>query len=380
MNQLETVVHCIRKGAYDYFVKTTDEISLIASVKRAIQMQETRIENTAVRKQLSNEELVRSPAFDHIITEDKGMLATFKDLETVSISSQPVLITGESGVGKELAAKAVHQLSNRKGKLVSLNAAGLDDHVFSDTLFGHRKGAFTGADNSRQGMIERAEGGTLFLDEIGDLDKASQIKLLRLLQDGEYFPLGSDKPEKMTARIVTATHHNLEKRQSKGKFRADLYFRLSTHQLEIPPLRQRKGDIPALLNHFLTEAALELHKKKPNVPKELYILLSNYNFPGNVRELRSLAFEAMSHHGSGILSMQQFAKVLKKTSNRQIQKRNAEKSLFKENEQLPSIQEISDMLISEALTRAENNQSIAAKLLGISQPALSKRLKKKLEK
>ncbi|MGH1428898.1 MAG: sigma-54-dependent transcriptional regulator [Arenicella sp.] len=375
MNQLETVVKCIRKGAYDYFVKTAGEQQLIDSVKRAIHIQESRIENLAIRKQLSTKIHKRSAAFKNIITSDPGMLSVFNYLETVAVSSQPVLITGESGVGKELAAQAIHQLSNRDGELVSLNTAGLDEQVFSDTLFGHRKGAFTGAENTREGLIERAHHGTLFLDEIGDLAANLQIRLLRLLQDGEYFPLGSDKPERMTARILVATHQDLNNLQDDGRFRSDLFFRLSTHQVHIPPLRERKGDIPALLEHFLAEASIELQKNKPTVPQELYTLLENYHFPGNVRELRSLAYEAMSHHTSGMLSMKQFLKVLEKTPKTSYTQQDD--SLFKENTPLPSIQELNELLVNEAMARAENNQSLAAKLLGISQPALSKRLKKR---
>ena len=377
MNQLETVVQCIRKGAYDYFVKTSDEQQLIDSVRRAINIQENQIEHQAIRKQLSpkaNKPIKRHPAFNAIITDDTTMFSIFNYLATVAISSQPVLITGESGVGKELIAQAIHQLSNRQGEMVSLNSAGLDQHVFSDTLFGHKKGAFTDAQDQREGLIKKANAGTLFLDEIGDLSTTSQIKLLRLLQDGEYLALGSDIPERMTARIVVATHQDLEALQEIGNFRPDLFFRLSTHQIHIPPLRERKGDIPALLNHFLDDAANELHKKKPTIPKELYTLLENHHFPGNIRELRSLAFEAMSHHKSGILSMQQFEKVLHIKFK---QPKHESSSFFDVNEPLPSFQEINDLLIQEAMTRTNNNQSMAAKLLGISQPALSKRLKKK---
>jgi len=377
MNQLETVVQCIRKGAYDYFVKTTEEMRLIDSVKRAINIQEMRMENVAMRKRFLAKELEHPESFDNIITQDSGMHSIFKYLETVSVSSQPVLIAGESGVGKELIARAVHHLSGRNGELVCVNAAGLDDHVFSDTLFGHKKGAFTGAEHSRQGMIERAQGGTLFLDEIGDLSHSSQIKLLRLLQDGEYFPLGSDKPERMTARVVTATHKDLDQLRVNGDFRADLYFRLATHQLQVPPLRERKADIPLLLEHFLIEASAELKKQKPTVPQELYVLLANYHFPGNVRELRSLAYEAMSHHRSGILSMDQFARVLDK----EVASMNDshDQRLFHPDLPLPGLKQISNLLVDEAMRRSNNNQSLAARLLGISQPALNKRLKKRNE-
>jgi DNA-binding NtrC family response regulator len=169
-------------------------------------------------------------------------------------------------VGKELVAKAIHDISHPRGPWVPVNIAGLDDNVFSDTLFGHVKGAFTGADRARAGMIEKATGGTLFLDEIGDLNPVSQIKLLRLLQEKEYMPLGSDKTMEVNARIVVATNVNLEQKQKTGEFRKDLYFRLCTHHIEVPPLRERTEDIPFLLDHLLAEAAREMGKKKPTPP------------------------------------------------------------------------------------------------------------------
>ena len=376
MNLLETAVNCIRLGAYDYFVKTTEEDRLFEGVRRAIRMQEIQLENQEMRKRFLTDTLEQPKVFSNIITEDKGMRSVFQYLESVSVSSQSVLISGESGVGKELIARAIHTLSHRSGPLVSVNVAGLDDNIFADTLFGHHRGAFTGADKARAGMIEQAAGGTLFLDEIGDLSQASQVKLLRLLQEGEYFPLGSDRPKQILARIVVATHQDLEGKQQVGAFRKDLYYRLRTHQVEIPPLRRRKGDISLLLEHFLAEAARELGKNKPTIPKELPILLANYDFPGNVRELRALAFEAMSLHRSRMLSMDVFRKILDQSSSMIETETSAESTVFNANQSLPTLQEVGDLLIIEAMHRAEGNQSLASRLLGISQPALSKRLKK----
>ncbi len=378
LNQLETAVNCIRLGAYDYFVKTTEEDRLVEGILRAIRMQEMRLENQEMRKRFLTDTLEQPEVFSNIITEDKGMRTVFQYLESVSVSSQPVLISGESGVGKELVARAIHDLSHRSGPLVSINVAGLDDNVFADTLFGHHQGAFTGANKARAGMIEQAAAGTLFLDEIGDLSQASQVKLLRLLQEGEYFPLGSDKPKRIRARVVVATHQNLEKKLQAGELRKDLYYRLRTHQVEIPPLRQRKCDIALLLEHFLTEAAREMGKNKPTVPKELPILLANYAFPGNVRELRALAYDAMSRHRSRMLSMEVFRKVLDQSPPLSEVETAPESKLFNIDLPLPTLQEVGDLLVKEAMHRAQGNQSLASRLLGISQPALSKRLKKSL--
>ncbi|MGF1715860.1 sigma-54-dependent transcriptional regulator [Photobacterium chitinilyticum] len=376
LNQLETAVNCIRLGAYDYFVKTTEEDRLIEGIKRAILMQEMRLENQELRRRFLTDTLERPEAFSSIITEDKGMRSVFQYLESVAPSSQPVMICGESGVGKELIAQAIHTLSNRTGSLISVNVAGLDDNVFADTLFGHHRGAFTGADKARAGLIEQAAGGTLFLDEIGDLSQASQVKLLRLLQEGEYYPLGSDRPKRLRARVVVATHQDLTQKQKNGEFRKDLFYRLKTHRVDIPPLRQRNSDIPLLLEHFLQEAANELGKNKPTIPKELPVLLANYAFPGNVRELRALAFDAMSLHRSRMLSMDVFRQVLDQDIAAPEPETHTDQMLFNPERPLPTLQEVGDLLVNEAMLRAQGNQSLASKLLGISQPALSKRIKK----
>lgn len=377
LNQLETAVNCIRLGAYDYFVKTTEEDRLIEGIRRAVRMQEMRVENQELRRRFLNDTLEHPEVFAEIITQDKSMRSVFQYLESIASSNQPVLISGESGVGKEQIAHAVHRLSGRSGPIVCVNVAGLDDTVFADTLFGHHRGAFTGADKARAGMIEQAAEGTLFLDEIGDLSNASQVKLLRLLQEGEYYPLGSDRPKRIRARVVVATHQNLEQRQASGDFRKDLYYRLRIHQVEIPALRKRKQDLGILLEFFLSQAAEEMGKTKPTIPKELPVLLENYDFPGNVRELRALAYDAMSQHRSRVLSMDVFRRVLSTDSELPEPAADLPAVSFNQEQSLPSLQELGDLLVEEAMRRAKGNQSLASRLIGISQPALSKRLKKK---
>ena len=373
MNQIETAVRCMKLGAFDYFVKTAEEDRLLDGVRRAIRMQELQRENRRMRRLFLNDTLEHPEAFADIVTNNKAMRSICQYVEAVATSSQPVLITGESGVGKELIARAVHALSLRPGPLVSVNVAGLDDNVFADTLFGHTRGAFTGADALRRGMIEEAGDGTLFLDEIGDLSIASQVKLLRLLQEGEFFPLGSDKPKQSRARIVVATHQDLAAKQAARQFRKDLYFRLRAHHVHIPPLRERKDDLPLLLDHFLARAATALGKKKPTPPPELATLLSTYAFPGNVRELESMVYDAVSVHGSRVLSMQTFLKRVGEAP--EAPESSAPRNSFSGVEPLPNLSEAVEQLIAEAMERAGGNQSIASRLLGISQPALSKRLK-----
>ena len=382
---VETAVRCIKTGAFDYVVKPVEEDRLLTAVNRAISFQELKRENLALKQHILADTLEKPEAFSEILTNNKKMLLIFQYIESISRTSQPVLIRGETGVGKELIARTIHNLSGLPGDFVAVNAAGLDDNVFSDTLFGHVKGAYTGAERARSGLIEKAAGGTLFLDEIGDLNHASQVKLLRLLQEGEYFPLGRDTPSRSDARIVAATNRNLSRLQETGDFRKDLNFRLRTHRIYIPPLRERLDDIPLLVEHFLEVAAQTLGKKKPTPSPQLFTLLKSFSFPGNIRELQSMIIDAVSRHKAGVLSLQAFRSHIGRS---QPDETRPTKQLSAESEssqspsiiftglELPTIKQATDILIREAMKRANDNQSIAAGMLGISQQALSKRLKK----
>ena len=379
-NDVDTAVKCMQYGAFDYILKPVEKSRLISGVKRAIELRELQRENQLLKAHVLSDKLEKPEAFSKIVTISKSMRSIFQYIEAIAESPRPVLITGETGVGKELIATAVHTLSNRAGNFVSVNVAGLDDHIFADTLFGHKKGAFTDAREVRGGLVEQAAGGTLFLDEIGDLSTASQVKLLRLLQEGEFFPLGADVAKLSDARIVVATNQDIEKLQSSGQFRKDLYYRLGFHQIHIPPLRRRKEDLAVLVEHFLEKSSNVLNKEKPTPPEELITLLSTYHFPGNIRELESMIFDAVSSHASGKLSMDSFKFHLSKRSPG-----DAENSTLKNGDlisfshQLPTLKQIEQLLIDEALRRASGNQSIASLSLGISRQALNKRLKKKAE-
>ncbi|MBK5260178.1 MAG: sigma-54-dependent Fis family transcriptional regulator [Thermoanaerobaculia bacterium] len=299
-----TAVDCMKAGAYDYLLKPASAEELLATVRRALDHRELREENSRLRSTLLHQELTHPEVFAAIITLDPAMHRVFSYLEVVARGSNPVLITGESGSGKELMARALHELSGRRGPFVAVNVAGLDDAMFSDTLFGHKAGAFTGASMPRRGMAEIASGGTLFLDEIGDLGESSQVKLLRLLQEKEYYPLGSETPKLLDARVVAATH------QDPAKLRRDLFFRLRAYMVRIPPLRDRVGDLPLLVERFVNEAAKDLGKAPPQVPERLYRVLSRYDFPGNVRELRALVFDSVARHLNGPLPLDAFAEAL----------------------------------------------------------------------
>jgi two-component system response regulator HydG len=378
---VETAVISMKEGAFDYLVKPVEESRLVSSVKRALEMRYLRRHVSVLKDYLLSDRLENSQTFSAFDSNSKKLHAIFQYAEAISTSNEPVLITGETGVGKELLAKVVHQLSRHKGELVAVNVAGLDDILFSDTLFGHKKGAYTGAENARRGLIETALGGTLFLDEIGDLSITSQVKLLRLIQDNRYYPLGSDIAKNCDVRIICATNRDLHQRMVAGKFRSDLYFRLSVHQMELPPLRERMEDLSLLINRFIDEAALSMEKSPaPSTPAELYDLLGIYRFPGNVRELRALVYDAVAAHRSGpFLSLERFRKAVEKQQaehqgNRSEKDDCHAEKLITVSGQFPTLSQAETTLVREAMKRANGNQGVAATLLGISRPALNRRL------
>lgn len=380
-NDVETAVDCMKNGAFDYIVKPLDKNKFSATVKKAFENFLLQREVTLLKRHILEGKLQNPDAFSPIITKNNQILAIFSYAEAIAISPQPVLITGETGVGKELLAQAIHTLCGISGAFVAVNIAGLDDNMFSDTLFGHKKGAFTGAEAAREGLVSQAENGSLFLDEIGDMQESSQIKLLRLLQEHTYYPLGSDIPKQSNTRVIVATNQDIKSLMEAKKFRKDLFFRLRTHHIHIPPLRERIDDIPLLTDHFLNEASQALHIKKPAVPPQLYTLLSNYAFPGNLRELQGMIYDAVARHKSGILSMESFKNIIGNeigpdTPGAQISDASARLNIDI-SKSFPTLDEAEKVLISEALKLADGNQGIAASMLGITRQALNKRLCRK---
>jgi DNA-binding NtrC family response regulator len=380
VNTLEKAVKCMQLGAAEYLDKPVNINILLDKIAKYLEINEInrearRLKNAA----LLNESREHSKSFAPIITESKTMRQLFNYCSSIASNRLPVMICGETGVGKELFARALYEESGCPGKLITVNIAGLDDNMISDTLFGHKKGAFTGAMNDRPGAVELASNGALFIDEIGDLNMPSQIKLLRLLQQREYTPLGSDKVKKTSAKIILATHRDLQELQRDKKFRKDLYYRISAHHIDVPPLRERKDDLVLLLNYFIKKAAKELEKKIPSYPNELITLLRSYHFPGNIRELEGMVYDAVSSHGNKMLSTKVFLSHMKRNS-----KNGVSDNLSGDNIQnclmsmdtLPNFKEMDKMLIEEALRRSEGNQRVAAGMLGVTPQALSSRLKK----
>lgn len=379
VHEIETAVKCMKSGAFDYLTKPVRTEDFLACIRRALQFSSLRSENTSLKNCLLSGALEHEEMFAEICTGNRQMRSIFQYMEVVSCVAEPILITGETGVGKELIAGAIHKLSRRKGNLVSVNTAGLDDNVFSDTIFGHKKGAFTGAESEREGLISRSAGGTLFLDEIGDLDAKSQIKLLRLLQEREYYPLGSDIPKKTDARFIVAANRDIDQMVALDSFRKDLYFRLSPHHIHIPPLRERLDDLPLLVDHFLEQAAASAGRKKPTYPRELILLLSTYDFPGNIRELKGMVHDAFVRYKGGMLSQDSFRIYLDKRRTSltpRFESTNDIAALSPFPGRLPTFSEAEESLVAAALKQAGGNQGIAAKILGITRQALNKRIHK----
>ena len=372
-DEVQSAVGCMQAGAVDYMVKPVEDTRLLSGIRRALDIRRLERDYRHLKEKLLSPGLANPEPFAPIVTRNRAMQGVFQYVESVAGTAEPILLTGETGVGKNLLARAIHETSGRSGEFIEVNVGGLDDTFFADTLFGHRKGAFTGAPEAREGMIQRAAGGTLLLDEIGDLSPVSQTKLLDLLDTGKYYPLGSDLPRRTDARFIVATNRELERLMQSEKFRTDLYFRLSTYSIRIPPLRDRMEDLPLLMEHFLAAAAERMHREKPAVPLGLLELLGKYEFPGNVRELDNLVRDALARTTTSTLSVAAFREKTGKDLARQPSELAA--SLLAFPQRLPTLRQATEMMIAEALRRAGGNQSIAAGWLGISHQALSKRLR-----
>jgi len=378
VNDVGAVVECVKQGAYDFVTKPLDGDRLVTLVRRAMEARELRRENQNLKSRMLGSALSNSNSFSRIITRNRKMGSIFHYCEAIAQGPYPVLIGGETGVGKELIAESLHLASGREGEFVPVNVAGLDDNVFSDTLFGHVKGAFTGADGARSGLVEKAAGGTLFLDEIGDLGPESQVRLLRLLDQREYYPLGSDMPKPTEARIVVATQVDLQQATRDGSFRLDLFYRLRNHHIHLPPLRERSEDIPLLLEHFLAEAAEAFGREKLEYDTGVITALKYYAFPGNIREMRSILLDVVGRITQARrLTMADLEPHIGDRALAQVIGPSGDESnLFAGIELLPTLKESTRLLVAEALRRTGDNQRVASRLLGISPQALNQRLKR----
>ena len=305
---VDTAVQAMKDGAFDYIVKPFDPESVSQVIERAVRYKMLEKENILLKR-----ELEKKYGFDEIIGKSKKMEEIFELIRTVAESEAVVMIRGESGTGKELIARAIHANSKRKyGPLVALSCGALPESLLESELFGYEKGAFTGAEYSRKGRIEMASGGTLFLDEIGDISPKTQVDLLRVLQERTIYRLGSTKPIKVDIRIISATHRNLEEDAREGKFREDLYYRLNVVAINVPPLRERKEDIPLLANHFLQKYIMANSKRISGISGEAMEILIGYHWPGNIRELENVIERSVVVCKSDEISVQDFSEVVQK--------------------------------------------------------------------
>ncbi|RKX54674.1 MAG: sigma-54-dependent Fis family transcriptional regulator [Thermotoga sp.] len=284
---INTAVEAVKKGAYNFITKPFEMEKLLIEIKRAIETINLLRENADL-KSLTSESL------DWIVGESDTIKEVKEKIRTVSSLDIEVLITGESGTGKELVAHAIHYLSPRKKKpFIAINCGAIPEDLMESELFGYEKGAFTGAISSKPGKFELANDGTLFLDEIGELPKNAQVKLLRVLEDHKVERVGSTRSRDVDVRIISATNRNLEEEMKKGTFRDDLYYRIKVFTIEMPPLRERKEDIPLLLNYFLNRYSAELGKDVRKVSPEVARVFQTYDFPGNIRELQNILKSAI---------------------------------------------------------------------------------------
>jgi two-component system response regulator AtoC len=357
-----TAVEAMKLGAVDYLQKPFDNDALEMVIWRALDLSRFRLENQFLREQARD---VRG--FGGLIGASAAMLPVFELLQQVAPTKSAVLITGETGTGKELVARAVHDLSPRQSKLfVPLNCAAIPSELLESELFGHVRGAFSGARGDRVGKFQAADEGTLFLDEIGDMDVRLQAKLLRVLQEGMIEPLGTNRRISVDVRIVSSTNRDLEKSMRDGRFREDLYFRLNVFRVKLPPLRERKDDIPALADVFLCDFARALGKPSLRLAPEAAAKLQGYGWPGNVRELRNLMERAAVLCKGEVVGAPLVSSFL-----------SAEFVSAREDLNLEqAVDDLERRMILDALTATADNKHAAAKLLGIGERTLWTKLKK----
>ena len=358
----ETALEAMDVGAYDYLNKPIDLNILRAKIKKALEKQKLVRSNVELKRQLD-----KKYGFEGIIGGSEPMQNVFDTLRQVSASKATVLILGENGTGKELVARAIHANSPRRGNhFVPLNCAALSESILESELFGHEKGAFTGATQTRKGRFEYAHNGTLFLDEVGDLPAATQVKLLRVIEYGEVFRVGSNEPLKVDVRLLAATNKDLLGLVREGKFREDLYYRLKVVTIELPPLRERLEDMPVLVSSFLDEFARQQGKKSLEITPAAMELLYNYDWPGNVRELRNCVESMVVLDKDGRIDAEDVPRYVK-------QPEEAESSSGVGGVNLEEKEKES---IRKALALCEGNREKAAKMLGIGERTLYRKIKR----
>jgi len=363
---IDMAVDAMKAGALDYITKPVEFEELLLLVDRVSERRTLIKENEILREQLGE----KGVTTDRIIYRGEKMSTLINMAGRVAASRATVLLQGESGTGKELLARLIHHLSPRAARrIIAVNCGALHENLLESELFGHEKGAFTGATARRIGRFEEADGGTLFLDEIGELSQQVQVKLLRFLQEHEFQRLGGNQTLRTDVRVISATNSDLEQRVKAGAFREDLFYRLNVVMMSIPPLRERKEDIPILINHFLKRYAEENGKEIAGLSSEAQDVLLKYDYPGNVRELENIIERAVVIAREDVISVEDlpFSEGMEETT----ESLKAEEGLLR-----GSIEELEKKLIVEAMEKAGDHQTRAAELLGISERMLRYKLKK----
>jgi DNA-binding NtrC family response regulator len=358
---METTIQAMKLGAYEYIHKPIDVDELEIAIDKVVNNRKlnTRLEDLIM-------EISEDYTVDNIVGRTKAMQEIFKIIGLVSESKTTVLILGESGTGKELIAKAIHYNSPyRREPFLPINCSALVETLLESELFGHEKGAFTGATHLKRGKIELAQNGTIFLDEIGEISPTLQVKLLRFLQEKEFERVGGEETLRSNARVIAATNRDLLRRVEEKSFREDLYFRLKVVEIHVPPLRERKQDIPLLVEHLLNKINRELHKKVTKIPKEVMEALVNYSWPGNIRELENLLTRAIVLSTGNILLPESFPELFV-----------SQKGNLKEPEVIKPLEQIEMEHVAKALVFTHWDKGKTCKLLGISRPTLRKKIEK----
>lgn len=356
---VETAVDALRHGAFDYLLKPIEFDDLLQKINNLVSYRALRGEVLRLRRDLH-----QRLGFEGIVGESEAIREVFELIEKVAPTGATTLITGESGTGKELVARAVWARSALADKeFIALNMAAMPDEMVESQLFGHEKGAFTGAERAREGLLRGVDGGTIFLDEIAELSLAAQAKLLRAVEEGEMLPLGASRPLKVKFRLLTATNQDLERAVAEGRFREDLYFRINVFNIVLPPLRERREDIPVLVEHFLARHARTLGKRSSGVSNEAMQRLLGYRWPGNVRELSNVIERAMILVGEGQISSEHLPTPFRDEGRRTISLRGAVESFERRH-------------IEWVLAVNDGNREQTARALGIDPATLYRRLAK----
>jgi DNA-binding NtrC family response regulator len=365
IDDIESAVQAIRFGAYDYLVKPINSNRVAISINHALERYQLKQGIALFNRLQSYRDLKNPGAFSSMIAKDESMALVFHQAEVCAESDYNVMITGETGVGKGMLARIIHKLSRRNsGPFMAVNMPAFNKNLFEDELFGHIKGAYTGAIAEKKGFFEAAKGGTLFLDEITELDPNTQGKLLRVIEEKEFYRLGSTEIVNVDLRIMSASNCNINEAIVKGVFRSDLYYRLNEYQINIPPLRKRVKDIPALAEFFLRRHSLKNNKHVSQLSHDLLEALVEYPFPGNVRELENIIASAVLVEKKDVLSLSA-AMNLKDKEN--LSRQN--------NQKLYTLSELERLHIKKTLDITEGNKTKAARMLGIGLRTLQRKIK-----